>query len=130
MQDGYPSLRLDNGFLASLRRKAMRAGVWFRMLTSIERCLVNVAIKVVDKPKSEKLIMALARIVVKVKSALITPIKTFILQYGHSMAKKISEIAINWGNHTASEWAEDTGFIKYLAIMFMNSTSNRNIMPR
>jgi hypothetical protein len=34
---------------------------------------------------------------------------------GLSLARKASEIAIGWGNHSASMWAEDLAFARYLA---------------
>jgi len=40
---------------------------------------------------------------------------------GISIAEKISQIAQNWGNKTAREWAKDLGFIQYLTIMSLNA---------
>ncbi|MEM2166708.1 MAG: hypothetical protein QW619_05865 [Candidatus Bathyarchaeia archaeon] len=99
----------------------MRRRVWFKALSSLERGLVDFVIKVVDKPRSPKLIKALARIIVKVKKAMMSPIKRLMEYVGKPLAKKISAIALRWGNKSAAKWAEDEGFIKYLTITDINN---------
>jgi len=114
-------LSLDSCYLARVRLEALRRHVWFKALSSLERGLVNFVIKVVDKPKSPKLIWALARIVIKVRRAMMSPMKRLVEQVGKPLAKKISAIALRWGNRSAVEWAEDEGFIRYLTIMDVNN---------
>ncbi|MEM2593805.1 MAG: hypothetical protein QXS36_02115 [Candidatus Bathyarchaeia archaeon] len=98
-----------------------RRGVWFKALSSLERGLVDFVIRVVDRPRSPKLIEVLARIIVKVKRAMMSPIRRLMEEVGRPLAKKISTIALRWGNKGAAEWAEDEGFIKYLTIVDMNN---------
>lgn len=112
---------LDSKYLLRLKREALRRRVWFRALSALERGLVDSVIRVVDKPRSFKLIMALARIVVKVKMALRSRIEALMEHVGRPLAKKISMIALKWGNVSARKWAEDEGFIRYLTIVDMNN---------
>ena len=114
-------LRLDSSYLASLRDEAKRRRVWFRVLSWLDRRLVDLAIRVVDRPRSMVLIMALAKVVVKIKKALMSPLKRLMDRVGRPLAKKISMIALRWGYRGAVEWAEDEGFIKYLTVIDMNS---------
>jgi len=114
-------LVLDSRYLAHIRLEALRRRVWFKALSSLERGLVDFVIKVVDKPRSPKLIKALARIIVKVKKAMMSPIKRLMEYVGKPLAKKISAIALRWGNKSAAKWAEDEGFIKYLTITDINN---------
>ncbi|MEM2370704.1 MAG: hypothetical protein QXO15_01040 [Nitrososphaerota archaeon] len=118
---GDMGLILDSSYLIRLKREAVRRRVWFRALSRIERGLVDLVVKVVDRPRSPKLIDVLARIVVKVKKAMLSPLKQLMEQVGRPLAKKISMIALQWGNKSAAEWAEDRGFIRYLTIVDLNN---------
>lgn len=108
-------------FLLRLRRIALKRGVWFKALSRIERCMVEVAARVVKRPKSERLVLALARIVVKLREALVGPHKVFVKLVGRTLARRTAEIAVKLGNRAAAAWAEDAGFIKYLTIMCLNN---------
>lgn len=101
----------------------MRRRIWFKALSSLERGLVDSVIKVIDRPRSPKLIEALARIIVKVKKAMISPLRRLMEQVGKPLARRISIVALRWGNRSAAKWAEDEGFIKYLTIMDINNIS-------
>jgi len=110
-------LSLDSRYLARIRLEALRRHVWFKALSSLERGLVDFVIRVVDRPRSLKLIEALARIIVKVKKVMISPLRRLMEQVGKPLARRISMIALRWGNRSAAEWARDEGFIRYLTIM-------------
>lgn len=114
-------LTLDSRYLAQIRLEAMRRRVWFRVLSSLERGLVDFVIRVIDKPRSQRLIEVLAKIVVKIKRAIMSPIKHLMEIVGRPLAKKISIIALRWGNRSALKWVEDEGFIRYLTIVNMNN---------
>ncbi|MEM2455430.1 MAG: hypothetical protein QXN21_05770 [Candidatus Bathyarchaeia archaeon] len=116
-------LSLDSRYLARVRLEALRRRIWFKALSSLERGLVDFVIRVVDRPRSLKLIEALARIIVKVKKAMISPLRWLMEQVGRPLARRISIVALRWGNRSAVEWAEDEGFIKYLTIMDINNIS-------
>ena len=112
---------MNSYYLARIRLEAMRRHVWFRALSSLERALVDSVIRVFDRPRSPTLIHALARIVVKVKRALMSPLMRLTVEVGRALARRISMAALKWGNKGAAEWAEDEGFMRYLAVIDMNS---------
>ncbi|MBS7605907.1 hypothetical protein KEJ31_06360, partial [Candidatus Bathyarchaeota archaeon] len=85
--------------------------------------LVDFVIKVVDKPRSLRLIEVLARIIVKVKRAMMSPLRRLMEEVGRPLAKRISAIALRWGNKSAVKWAEDESFIRYLTIINANNPS-------
>jgi hypothetical protein len=107
----------DSSYLAEVREEAKRKNVWWKSLRKIDRDVLDLTIKCVDKPKSPKLIDAIAKIIVKIKGALMSPIYRLMEQIGRPLAKKLSRIAKSWGNETADKWVEDQGFVKYLTIM-------------
>ena len=37
---------------------------------------------------------------------------------GLPLARKISDIAVSWGNCLASKWADDRGFARFLVVNF------------
>ena len=111
---------LSSRFILELRRRALRRGVWFKVLDRAERAILDLAPKCVDRPKSPKLIDVIAKIIVKLKAVLASPIKKLRSQIGWPLAQKISQIAQKWGNKRAHEWAEDNGFIQYWTIIKIN----------
>jgi len=114
-------VRFDSSYLIKIRKEAMRNNVWFKALSRLERNILDLVSKCIKKPKSPKLIDVLAKIVVKVKKACMSPIFRLVEQIGRPLAKRISQIAKRWGNKTADFWAKDEIFIKYLTIIEINN---------
>jgi hypothetical protein len=116
-------LKLDSIFLLTIRRKALRKGVWFKVLNSAERAILNLVPRCMERPRSSKLIDILAKIIVKINDALKNNISDLISQVGEPLARKLSCIAHKWGHKTATEWAADSGFWKYLTLAATNGPS-------
>ena len=113
--------RLSSDELARIRLMAIRRGVWFKVLSRLERGLVDLSLKVVRRIRSKILAMAICSIVKKLLKALQSKLKLQMRQIGAPLAEKISQIAQKWGNKTAREWASDLGFIQYLTLMKVNA---------
>jgi hypothetical protein len=101
--------------LAEARRAAFRRGVWFRVLNRVERGVVDLTMRYVDDIKSSKLAKVLTAILDKLALATESMADRLVRTVGVPLAKKMSIIAVNWGNVSASGWAEDAGFARYLA---------------
>jgi len=56
--------------LRLLKLKAKRTGVWFKALTTLDRVLIDLVIKVVDRVRSVKLAKSLSTVVRKLEEAL------------------------------------------------------------
>ena len=56
--------------LRLLKLKAKRTGVWFKALTNLDRVLIDLVIKVVDRVRSVKLAKSLSTVVRKLEEAL------------------------------------------------------------
>ena len=113
-------IEFDADYLLKVRRKALRSKLWFKILNSAERAILTLAPKCVDRIKSPKLTLALAKIIVKINQALRSPLSLFRSQVARPIAEKISLIAQRWGNKSAREWAEDPKFITYIAVIKFN----------
>jgi hypothetical protein len=107
-----------------MRRKALRNGVWFKVLDGAERAILNLVPRYVSTPRSAKLIDMLAKIIVKINNASKSQIHYIISQVGMPLARRLSGTAQKWGHKTAADWALDGGFWRYLAIMDMNNSPN------
>ena len=103
------------GKLATAKKAAFRRRVWFRVLNRVERGIVDLTMRYVDDVKSSKLANVLTAIMEKLQQATESMAERLVRTVGVPLAKKISVIAVNWGNVSASKWAEDTAFARYLA---------------
>jgi hypothetical protein len=108
-------------FFSKLRREALKRRVWFRVLNSTERALLYLVPRCIQTPKNAALIDVLAKIVVKIKDALKSPIADIVNHIGRPLALRLSRIAQEWGHKTAGEWISDEGFARYLAMRHLNS---------
>ena len=103
-----------------IKRKALRRKVWFKALNRMERALIDLVIKVVERVRSPKLAKIVARILEKLSEALKSRIEKLMETVGRSIARKHAECAYFWGYKDALKWAEDTDFIRYLTIIGMS----------
>ncbi|MCW4023422.1 MAG: hypothetical protein NWF01_00090 [Candidatus Bathyarchaeota archaeon] len=116
----------DNGITVGkvfeAKKFALRRGFWFRALSRVERGVVDLTVRYVDSIKSTKLATVLTAIMQKLKVAAESVVDKMVKSVGFVQARKISEIALKWGNRGALEWSSDRGFARYLAVMNMNGT--------
>lgn len=114
--------------LAKVRLKAFRCGVWFKSLSKNERNLLDLVIRVTEKVRSFLLARVLSPILKKLLEAIggiknvIGEVAYRIRTDGFRLAQKLSQIAMGWGNKSASKWPEDIGLKQYLTIMDLNKT--------
>jgi hypothetical protein len=103
--------------LVNLKRRAIRAGVWFRRLPRIDRALVDLTIKVARNIRSITLAISVASVAKKLEDLFEGKLTRTIRDIGFSLAFRLSLIAQNWGNKSARAWAGDANFARYLAVM-------------
>ena len=115
-----PSSPLNRTQLIKLRIKAMRAGVWFRVLPRLDRVLVDLTIKVADNIRSAFLAKCIFAVVGKLEGLLESSVLKSFRLLGHSLAEKISLTAQKLGNISAKSWANDSSFAFFLAVMHTN----------
>ena len=111
---------LEKGQLVVLKRRAMRAGMWFRRLPRIDRVLVDLTIRVADSIRSVMLADSLLSVARKLEDLLESKICRFVREVGFSLVCKASSVALGWGNTAAKGWSCDVGFARFLAIMKYN----------
>jgi len=102
------------------KTRAIRKGVWFRVLTRVERACIDLAIKVVERVRSCLLRKVLSSILRKLEEAMESQVWHLMREIGCRLAQNLCQIAQGWGNKSAIHWVKDSGFIQYLTITYMN----------
>lgn len=108
-------------FLIKVKKKAIRNNVWLKSLDFIERSILNLATRLVDRVKSELLGITLVRIVKKILDALKSSFVKIVEHYGFEQAKKMSTRAVEWGYAAAKNWRHNLDFARYLTLINMNA---------
>ena len=111
---------LEKGQLVVLRRRALRAGVWFRRLPRIDRVLVDLTIRMVYNIRSVKLAKVLLSVTGKLEGLLESRFARRVREIGFSLASKQSIFGVGWGNPSCRSWATDPVYARFLAVMKIN----------
>jgi hypothetical protein len=94
----------------------------------MDRALIDLTIKVADKVRSQRLTMALLKVLKKMEEALESKISQAIYRIGLPLAHKIGLLAKKLGNASAESWMSDLSFARFLAILYINS--NRGALTK
>jgi hypothetical protein len=116
---------VDSGFLEKpqllkLKKKAMRAGVWFRALPRIDRALVDLTIRVAGTVRSFTLAKNILTVVRKLGDVMENRLLRAVRETGLPVARRLASLAQKWGNRAAKQWGSDVGFARYWAAMSLN----------
>lgn len=106
-------------FLKIIREKALRRRVWYS-LDLVERGIINLTIRVVERIKSTHLMTEVVKILVKINDALKNPFIMHIKTFGVKKGKLIIENAVKWENKVVLEWRL-RDFAKFLAFNNYNN---------
>jgi len=107
--------------IIEVKTRALRRGVWFKVLTRVERACIDLAIKVVERVRSRLLQKVLFSVMKKLEEVMESQVCRLMREVGDSLAQKLSQIAQDWGNKSSVGWAKDTGFVQFLTITYMNA---------
>jgi len=106
---------LNKSLLIRIKHKAIRLKAWYK-LNNIERAIIDLTIKCVDKVKSIKLKNVILKILNKIKEIFENKFLNKIYENGLKEIIKIIKIAYSWGNKNSLNWIKDKSFIFYLGI--------------
>ena len=108
------------GFLSELRLKAVRRRVLFNALDEVERGILYLCTRVVDKVSSPVLGVQVVKIVNKLLEAFKGEFTRHIESYGYKRIVQIVNQAITMGYEMAYRWLSDMKFIRYLSFLDFN----------
>ena len=106
--------------LVKLKTKAMRSGVWFKVIERKDRALFNLSINVVGNVRSAKLAKSLVMLTRKLNNATRSNFPNRLVRLGLVFVQKTSLTAQKLGNASAKRWASDSSFVFFLAVMNFN----------
>ena len=101
--------------LIGIKTRGLRRRVWYRALDRMERGLVDLTIRWVDKVRSGRMTETLVRILAKLAQALETGMGK-VLGKGRVLAARASELAVKWGNVSAYSWRYEQGFCRAIGL--------------
>ena len=104
-------------FLVGVRRKALRRGVWYGSLDLVERGILSLTARVVDRVESMVLGVEIVKILGKLRDASKGRFTRWMEEYGHVRASCLAGLAVGWGYLAAQRWASDVGFVRYVTAM-------------
>lgn len=113
---------LNTKHLINLKTKAMRSGVWFKVLQRIDRVLFDLTIRVVENIQSAKLAKSILSLTRKLENAMKGRFSIRLREIGLPLAQRIAYTAQKLGNISARNWAIDSSFAIFLAVMNANSS--------
>lgn len=111
---------LTRDVIVGLKIRALRRRVWFRVLSRVERGLVDVTIRWVDTVRSGRLARVLMEILGKLARALESRMVR-ALGHGRIVAARLSGLAVEWGNIEAYSWKFEEAFQRFLGFHIANN---------
>src|SRR2546428_4427071 len=116
---GFPSGKIEGPItrevLVGLKTRGLRRRLWYSTLSRLERGLVDLTIRWVDKVRSGRMTETLMRILEKLAQALETGMGK-VLGKGRVLAARASELAVKWGNVSAYSWRYEQGFCRAIGL--------------
>src|SRR2546427_9009252 len=101
--------------LVGLKTRGLRRRLWYCTLSRLERGLVDLTIRWVDRVRSGRLTETLVRILAKLAIALKTSMGG-VLGRGRELAMRASSLAVGWGNSQAYAWRYDKSYALALGL--------------
>ena len=117
------SLAPTKNDLVRFRSRALKWGVWFQALGTVERTLLNLAIRTVHRVRNRVLYKALVSIANRLNDSFDHRVSPTIRMIDFPCAQKLSLLAQNWGNTCARNWMFDLSFVRFMVITHANSPS-------
>jgi len=107
--------------LVKIRSRSLRTRIWFRALSKIERAIIDLSIKCVEKIRSTVLARTISTIVSKLLGSLEEDFMKRAERIGCNIAEKLCTLGERWGNNAFSNWKCDKCFVRFLGVNALNT---------
>jgi hypothetical protein len=121
---------LERGFLAGVRRRAMRRGIWFRALSDLDRGILNLSAVLLDDVRSVTLRVQIVSILAKLRDAFKSPFRRYVEKHGQERLRQVLEAATKLGCSAARSLQSDEGFMEYLMFLDFHQPIGWSVYPR
>ena len=106
-----------SSFLSEMRRKALRKGVWYKALDALERGILSLTSRVIERVESAVLGVELVKILSKLRDSMMSGFVRRVKEFGLWRARGVAEQAVGWGHKSSAAWASNLNFARYLTLM-------------
>lgn len=103
-----------------IKVRALRRKVWFKALSRVERGIIDLTMRCVERIRSRTLTKAVLAIIDKLLRTLDEEFLTKAERIGREIVEKLSCVALNWGNKNALTWKWNLDFVRFLGITAVN----------
>jgi hypothetical protein len=103
-----------------IKVRALRQKIWFKALSRVERGLIDLTIRCVERIRSHTLMKAVLAVVDKLLKTLDEEFLQKAERLGRKIVEKVSFVALNWGNRNALMWKWDLDFVRFLGVIVVN----------
>jgi hypothetical protein len=107
--------------LAKIKNRALRTKAWFRVLSKVERAIIDLTIKCVEKVRSAVLAGTISTIVDKILRFLEEAFMAKAERVGNEIAQRLCTIGERWGNNSCYNWKCEKCFIRFLGVTAVNT---------
>lgn len=104
-----------------IKTRAMRSGVWFRLLSRADRAVLDLTMKCVERIRSRVLARAISQIISRVLKTLDDSFMQKADKIGRVVAERLSQAAEKWGNKDAQMWKYSRNFVQFLGVNALNT---------
>ena len=102
--------------LVRVRTNALRQKVWFKVASRLERGIVDLTIRCVEKIQSPILARIVSKIINDLEQVLANNFLKTVEKVGHKIVGRLCMIALSWGSTRASAWKHDVDFVRFLGV--------------
>lgn len=107
--------------LIKVKTQALRQRVWYKAVSRLERGIVDLTIRCVERIRSSVLARAICGIMNKILQTLREGFMERAEHVGRRAVEKLCVLAERWGNRSSSDWKHDEGFVRFLGVIALNS---------
>lgn len=107
--------------LLKIKSKALRARVWFRDLSRVERAIMDLTIKCVDTIRSATLAETIMTIVNKILEYMGGDFMERAERAGYEITEELCAFGRRWGNKTCAAWKSDRRFARFQGVNLLNA---------
>jgi uncharacterized membrane-anchored protein YjiN (DUF445 family) len=107
--------------LAKVKTRALRQRIWFKTLSRMERDIMDLTIKCVERVQSRVLARTILVIVRKMLKTLEENFMRRAERVGYEIAQKLCAIGERWGNKDCCLWKRDKYFMRFLGANTLNT---------
>ena len=119
-EEGSTAVSMTRQSLKKIKCRALRSKIWYKALSKVERSLISLTIKCVEKVRSHTLAKAISGIIAKILKVLENGFMEKAEKVGREISESLIVVAERWGNKACLVWMHKEAFIKFLGVNALN----------